>query len=1070
MGSLFFSGFGLLPYFFAILCARMRLLPKGHRFFHAHEKYGIRHVLAEAANHIQFKWKNVDQILVYAALVCGAAVLFAFIAAILFYVVLSTPAAQAAIVWLPDIFKTANPERDVAFMMLDRVLGIPGIYDSDIITQPGIYGTVPNSLHDAMHVLFRFFSFGLFLIAVFIFLYFIVEIVWDITQTGSPLGETLQNTWIPLRLVAAFGLLIPISGGLNTAQYITLYTAKFGSGLATNAWGMYNMGTGMNPTGFGNDQLVADIEFQDVTNLLRGLLVMKSCERINTFASVPAGLSGATAGLSGNGSDGTLGFYDVRPYIVSSTQGKPLFTNSTLTGVLDPVGNVYEPTPLGVVSGDPTDAFTQVLQTSNLSGIRLVMGYKNPDDPDRYKEYPGGVLPVCGEVFIPVNGYNAESLLAAEAYFYATLYVLTNQARPGATLSQLELDSELAVIREYTRTSPEWAWFIDWYKVAAPQPNLKCMWDWNLDGYESLQEGVGDGGATMGLCTAPVTEKYWSEYIGTAAQTFVFHPSEVALAAIADVPNIVDQYSIGDATYSSMGLTDPMMLDAAIFDLGWGGAGLWYNKISEKNGNYVSAVTGIPVIQKMPMTMEKIKEQRGKNNAVVEKGFCGQYKLNKSGTTSIKITNEKSQFEAELAENLYTTCTALFENQNILADVYSGSTLVFAVNNSNYSDNPVERAIAMVFGEFQIFNIYHNQDLGVLPMAQLSAMGKLLVDKSMMAMMAAVGSSAMGGLLHMAAASSQGDDIEALNMLGSAFGEFAGAAISFATLGLTTGVMLHYVLPFLPFMYFFFAVGRWVKTIFEALVGVPLWALAHMRLSGEGLPGEAASSGYFLLLEIFVRPILTVISLIASFAVFNAMVTVMNSIFSLLVTNFSGVSYMGYLNADPTVMDNFRGIADQFFYTVMYVVLTYMIGTSSFKLIDIIPDNILSRWSGAGVSSLGASDNADDLIDQLQSQMPIMVSHFAGKIGKGIQEGLYKPAAEIGKKAEVEFVQAREKAAKEIMEVAKHKDVVSQTDILKATKDSDYAVRESAIKALVKAGQLESAAGGYKLGPKAKSK
>lgn len=1067
MGSLFFSGFGLLPYFFAILCVRMRLLPKGHRFFHAHEKYGIRHVLAESANYIQFKWRNIDQILVYAALVCGAAVLFAFIAALLFYILLSTPVAHAAIPWISDIFVTAQPDKDVAFMMLDRVLGVPGIYDSAIITQPAIYGPIPNVFHDALLTLFSFFSFGLFLIAVFIFLYFVVEIIWDITQTGSPLGETLHNTWIPLRLVAAFGLLIPISGGLNTAQYITLYTAKFGSGLATNAWGMYNMDIGLNPTGFGNENLLAEVGYQDVTNLLRGLLVMKACQEMNRYAHSSAAASGSLANVDGTGDDGTLGYYSIKPYIVSSTDGRPLLTNGILTGVLASVGEVYEPTPYGVVSGDAGDAFTQVLQASNLSGIRLVMGYKNPDDPLRYKEYPGGVLPVCGEVYIPVNGYNAESLLAAEAYFYATLYVLTNQKRPGATLSQIELDSDLAVFREYARNSPEWQNAMNFFRSAYGD-NRECLYDQNLDGYESLDEGSGDGGASMGHCMSSVPEEYWSSYMGTVAQAFVFHPAEVARAAISGLPNQIDQYSIGDATYTSMGLSDPMMFDALMFQLGWGGAGLWYNKISEKNGSYVSAVSGIPVIQKMPITMEKIKDQRAKNNTVVEKGFCGQYRLNKSGTDSIKVTNEKSQFEAELAENLYKTCKVLFENQNILADVYDGSTFVFAVNNSNYSNNPVERAMALVFGEFQIFNIYENQDYGVLPMAQLSAMGKLLVDKSMMAMMAAIGSSAMGGLMHMAAASSQGDDIEALNMLGSAFGEFAGAAVSFATLGLTTGVMLHYVLPFLPFMYFFFAVGRWVKTIFEALVGVPLWALAHMRLSGEGLPGEAASSGYFLLLEIFVRPILTIISLIASFAVFNAMVTVMNSIFTLLVTNFSGVSYLGYINADPDVIENFRGVADQFFYTIMYVVLTYMIGTSCFKLIDIIPDNILGRWSGAGVSSLGASDNADDLIDQLQSQMPIMVSHFTTKIGKGIQETLYKPAAALGRKAEIEFVQVREKAAKQIMEVAKHKDVVTHTDTLNATKDIEYSVRESAIKALIKSGQLEVTAGGYKLGPKAK--
>ena len=64
--------------------------------------------------------------------------------------------------------------------------------------------------------------------------------------------------------------------------------------------------------------------------------------------------------------------------------------------------------------------------------------------------------------------------------------------------------------------------------------------------------------------------------------------------------------------------------------------------------------------------------------------------------------------------------------------------------------------------------------------------------------------------------------------------------------------MLFYIIPFMPFIYFFFAVGTWVKAIFEAMVGVPLWALAHIRIDGQGLPGDAAMNGYYLLLEIFV--------------------------------------------------------------------------------------------------------------------------------------------------------------------------------------------------------------------------
>ena len=64
------------------------------------------------------------------------------------------------------------------------------------------------------------------------------------------------------------------------------------------------------------------------------------------------------------------------------------------------------------------------------------------------------------------------------------------------------------------------------------------------------------------------------------------------------------------------------------------------------------------------------------------------------------------------------------------------------------------------------------------------------------------------------------------------------------------GAILYYVLPFVPFVYFFFAVGAWIKAVFEAMVGMPLWALSFVRIDGDGLPGKSGMNGFYLLLEI----------------------------------------------------------------------------------------------------------------------------------------------------------------------------------------------------------------------------
>ena len=45
-----------------------------------------------------------------------------------------------------------------------------------------------------------------------------------------------------------------------------------------------------------------------------------------------------------------------------------------------------------------------------------------------------------------------------------------------------------------------------------------------------------------------------------------------------------------------------------------------------------------------------------------------------------------------------------------------------------------------------------------------------------------------------------------------------------------------------------------------------------------------------------------------------------------------------------------RNTVDQFFFTIVYTIIVYMMATASFKMIDKIPDQLL-RFTGAGVSA-----------------------------------------------------------------------------------------------------------------------
>ena len=91
----------------------------------------------------------------------------------------------------------------------------------------------------------------------------------------------------------------------------------------------------------------------------------------------------------------------------------------------------------------------------------------------------------------------------------------------------------------------------------------------------------------------------------------------------------------------------------------------------------------------------------------------------------------------------------------------------------------------------------------------------------------------------------------------------------------------------------------------------------------------------------------------------------------------------------------FRGPLDEFFFTVIYAIIVYMIGMSCFKLIDNVPNHIL-RWMNAGVPAFNdkSSDPAEGLVkymavgggrigQQLQGGMKDMAGNLSGMFKKG---------------------------------------------------------------------------------------
>ncbi|HPF77785.1 MAG TPA: DotA/TraY family protein [Alphaproteobacteria bacterium] len=875
IGQLFGTGFGTLAYLIAVVYNTVRILPNNHPYLRAEMigKYSIRQVIAEASNHIKPDKKNIDQIIIFFSVIAALIILLIqFVLLIAAMVITQAQAAVSMPTKVEDFFKTPNPKEDIAYRLLDLVFGIPDFFGSK--------EKVDTSLHQALHSLFEFYSYGIIIVGALIIVYFVVAIVAETAQSGTPFGQRFNKTWAPIRVILFFGLLIPISNGLNGGQYITLASAKWGSALASTGWTLFN--DSINSTPLGDDEkakLVAKPNYSDLSYLPAFMLVAKTCEVGYKTIYNKESKAFPDSWAPGGGETGVQAWavYQIRedPGAAGARTGNWKWQSEKMEST----------------------TFQNISEKSSGTDFSIVFGVK---DPKIYTDENGSVAPICGEIILKV----------------------TDVSQPGS-----------AVIH------------------TAYYDLIKSMWQGTRE-INTYAENYIKRGLTIKNFTDPKATLPTEEYIKSWIAFLKDHMEKDKDGVIAKA--IEAQINQGK-----------WQMPDEVKDYGWAGAGVWYNKIAEQNGALASALRLTPATALYPRVMELTKQLGAGENT--EPDFKDVFKPSFSAGASDPMYRFPG--EDEVAATL-----------NVVYLFWQTSELKAGIKKT---DNIVIDTINMLLGSGSLFEICKNTD--VHPLAQLSMVGKSMVDSSIRA----IGISGLLGFASIFAGTFQ-------NAVTAASGFFS----TVATIGLLAGFILFYVLPFMPFLYFFFAVGGWVKSIFEAMVAMPLWALAHLRIDGEGIPGDAAIGGYFLIFEIFIRPILIVVGLLAAISIFAGMVKVLNEIFYLVLANLSGHesaasstdcfkppasgdnSKLGAATEDD-VKDAARGAVDEFFFTILYTIVVYMIGTASFKLIDMIPNNIL-RWINAEVPSF--NDNAGDAAEGFMTYITLGGSQFGEQIGGSIKQ------------------------------------------------------------------------------------
>ncbi|HEY0901104.1 MAG TPA: DotA/TraY family protein, partial [Micavibrio sp.] len=449
----------------------------------------------------------------------------------------------------------------------------------------------------------------------------------------------------------------------------------------------------------------------------------------------------------------------------------------------------------------------------------------------------------------------------------------------------------------------------------------------------------------------------------TAADAPVDHDPTYPIATANQLGNLRECYQsdIDQIIAEGMNRQFDSPIWTQMLDYNWAGAGIWYNHVARLNGTMMAAANSMPVVRKYPEWMEFVGAQR----AMHKQSGTGPERYNPELANGKSITFSPPKGGA--------LAMAMYKAQRAWDGSYSNAPAGGA--------SPFLDAINAIFGTRGLFELSKNVDIH--PLAGLVVMGKNLMDAAIQNLAASAAAGLAGGLANFF------KDIEPL---GKVLVTASSAALQVAMLAMTIGFVLFYVLPFMPFLYFFFAVGSWVKGLFEAMVGVPLWALAHLRIDEEGgMSGEAAKGGYFMILEIFLRPILIIFGLLAGITIFGAQVKILNEVWDLVVSNvtgFNATTAKTIAAGESGSLTYYRGLVDRFFYTIMYAIVVYMMGMASFKLVDVLPGTIM-RW----ISQEGGafSDHDQSAVDGIMTKMSLgagSATNALGSAGGQLHNGL----------------------------------------------------------------------------------
>jgi hypothetical protein len=167
--------------------------------------------------------------------------------------------------------------------------------------------------------------------------------------------------------------------------------------------------------------------------------------------------------------------------------------------------------------------------------------------------------------------------------------------------------------------------------------------------------------------------------------------------------------------------------------------------------------------------------------------------------------------------------------------------------------------------------------------------------------------------------------------------------VPFFSVIFAAGATLSFVLPMMPFFYWILGVTGYFLLVAEAIVAVSLWALAHMRMDGDGISGMAGQKGWLMLLALLMTPVLMIFGFLLGMAIFRVSSDLISAGMFFAVSGASGM-------ANPIT-----ALIGVIAFSIMVVSAYIFILERSFSLISEFPNRVM-QWMGEGIQIGGGED------------------------------------------------------------------------------------------------------------------